>query len=333
MDDPTPDDASTPPTPSSPSTASTAPAPAPAAADEEWDEADSILSWKLLVAIAVVLGVLGLGAMVVLNGRKADTNASTTGTDKAGGGQQNQPAVRDQFDRADNSAGLGKARTGEDWEAVSGTWGVKEGKAYISVLNDKGPRNLAVVDIGSGDGSVQATASKFTDGWGLVFRYRGPNAYWYIAGSASAKTFNVFKVKDGKSAKPDGVENIGLVKGLEDGTTIKVEFVGPTITVFVNGSPVKTFTDSYLQTQGTKAGLIGEGKKVADARWSEFVALKGLDAPSVTAPERSTTSKPKASSSTTTAGEGAPSTTGGGQASSSTTKATKQPGAGGTTVP
>jgi len=262
---------------------------------DEWDDADSILSWKLLIAIAVVLAFVGVGAMVVVNGRKSDPATVTgSGTDKGGtggAGSQDAPAARDSFERPDSSSGLGKSVTGEDWEMVAGTWGISGNQAYVSALNDKGPRNIAVVDLGAGDGSVQAKAAKLTDGWGLVFRYRGPNAFWAITAVLPTKTFNVWKFENGKA---ENVGNIGLVK-YDEGATVKVEFVGPSITVFVNGTAIRTITDSYLQSQGQGAGLYGDGKKVVDARWSEFVARKGLTAPSVTVASKGpTTTKPKA---------------------------------------
>lgn len=269
----------------------TAVAPAP----DDWDDADSILSWKLLIAIAVVLAIVGVGAMVMVNGRKADPATTTgSGPDKGGTGgasSQDAPAARDSFERPDSSSGLGKSVTGEDWEMVAGTWGIGGNQAYISAANDKGPRNIAVVDLGAGDGSVQAKAAKLTDGWGLVFRYRGPNAFWAITAVLPTKTFNVWKFENGKA---ENVGNIGLVK-YEEGATVKVEFVGPSITVFVNGTAIRTINDSYLQSQGQGAGLYGDGKKVVDARWSEFVARKGLTAPSVTVVSKGpTTTKPKA---------------------------------------
>ncbi len=249
---------------------------APAAPlDDEDDEA--FLSWKLLVAVAVVLAVVAVGAWVLVGGSKKDETATRTGTSAPLA--QELPAVRDDFDRPDNGTTLGKTTTGEDWVAVSGTWGVKERQAYVAAKNTSGPRNMAVVDLGSGDGSVQAKASKLVDGWGLVFRYRGPNAWWAIKAVPKVGTFNIVKFQNGEEVR---VDNSGLTK-LTDAMTVRVEFVGQSITVFLDGNPVRTVNDPYLVNDGTQAGLFADGPASVEARWAEFVARKGTITPLVTA--------------------------------------------------
>lgn len=241
------------------------------------EDDDAFLSWKVLVAVAVVLAVVAVGAWVLVGSRKKDESSTRTGNTVPAG--EELPAIRDDFDRPDNATTLGKTTTGEDWEAVTGTWGVKDKQAYVAAKNTGGPRNMAVVDLGSGDGSVQAKMAKLVDGWGLAFRVRGPNSWWAIKAVPKVGTLNVVKFKDGDEVR---VDNVGLVK-FDDNTTIRVEFVGDLITVFVNGNPQRTFKDSYLMANGTKAGLFVEGPAVTDARWSEFVARKGSNGPPVTA--------------------------------------------------
>ncbi len=308
-----------------------APEAGPPPSDLDPDEDDeSFLSWKLLVAVVVVLAVLAVGAFALVSGRKKDETGAKTGTSTPSA--QELPAIRDDFDRPDNATTLGKTATGEDWEAVTGTWGVKDKAAYVAAKNPNGPRNMAVVDLGTGDGAVQAKAAKLVDGWGLAFRVRGPNAWFALKAAPKAGTFNIVKFKDGQETK---VDNIGLTK-LSDDTTVRVEFNGKTITVFLNNNPVRTIEDADFATTGTKVGLFADGAAVAEGRWNDFKAVKGVDGPPVTAapkpgtpsqqgdgPAKSTTStvagqggttKPKtpagtARSTTTTAGGAAPSST------------------------
>jgi hypothetical protein len=285
--------------------------------EPEPDDEETFLSWKLLVAVAVVLAVLAVGAWALFGGRKGTDNAQRTSSTAAG--SQELPAIRDDFDRPDNATTLGKSTTGEDWEAVTGTWGVANKQAYLAAKNTNGPRNMAVVDLGTGDGSVQAKANKLVDGWGLAFRVRGPNAWWALKAVPKAATFNLVKFQDGNEIK---VDNVGLTK-LGDDTTVRVEFVGDTITVFLNGNAVRTIQDSYLLSNGTKAGLFADGAGATEARWSEFVAKKGSNGPPVTAAPKPGTPGPSTAStapgaSSTTRPPGGPSTT---RAGSTTTPA------------
>ncbi|MFN8038170.1 MAG: hypothetical protein U0Q07_03070 [Acidimicrobiales bacterium] len=266
------------------------------------DDDESFLSWKLLVAVVVVLAVVAVGAFALVSGRKKDETGAKTGTSTPSA--QELPTIRDDFDRPDNATTLGKTATGEDWEAVTGTWGVKDKAAYVAAKNPNGPRNMAVVDLGTGDGAVQAKAAKLVDGWGLAFRVRGPNAWFALKAAPKAGTFNIVKFKDGQETK---VDNIGLTK-LTDDTTVRVEFNGKTITVFLNNNPVRTIEDADFATTGTKAGLFADGAAVAEGRWNDFKAVKGVDGPPVTAAPKPGTpgqgeGNPK-SSSTTVAGQG-----------------------------
>ncbi len=264
------------------STPPAAPAGPADASGDEWDEEDSILTWKLLVAVAVVLGVVFVGAFVFFNNnKKKDSTASTegTGSTTTAAAAAQLPAIRDSFDRPDNKE-LGKASTGEDWQAITGIWGIRGKQAAVVEENPTGPRNLAILDTGSGDGSVSAKAAKLVDGWGLVFRYRGPNAYWFIQWNDQYKSFHVFKVQDG-NAKEVVKGGVG-VPNSKDGMNVKVEYSGPSITLLAEGKPLETFQDPYLKDQ-TKVGLFAVEKSAATARWSDFTAQKGLAGPPVTA--------------------------------------------------
>lgn len=246
---------------------------------DEWDEEESILTWKLLVAVAVVLGVLFVGAFFLFSNKKKDNVATTDSTSPATTAASQLPAIRDAFDRPDNKE-LGKAGTGEDWQAITGTWGIGGKQAYVVERNKSGPRNVAVLDTGSADGSVSAKPAKLVDGWGLVFRYRGPNAYWYIQWNDQFKAFHVFKVQDGKAT--EAVKGGVGVPSSKDGMAVKVEYSGPSITLFIDGKPLETINDPFLKAE-TKVGLFASDKAADTARWAEFSAQKGLNGPPLTA--------------------------------------------------
>lgn len=274
----------------------------------------------VIAIVGVLIVVLLIGGFVVLRrsgsssdqtstgpGPNGSPNGSSPGGSAAGPSPSTAPGppVKDAFDRP-NGPALGNTITGEKWEAVAGTWGVRDKQAYVAKINDKGPRDYAVVDLGRTDGSVQAKAAHVVEGWGLTFRMKSVSAWWAVTASTQAGTFSVVKFQEGKEVP---VGNIGLVEAAD--ATIRVEFVGDLITVFVNDKATKTFQDAYLQAEGTRVGLFATGKEAPEARWSDFEAKRGSSGPPTTAAVKGNAAakvatKPAAPPSTTPEQRGAP---------------------------
>jgi hypothetical protein len=144
---------------------------AEATSDQGSEEARPV-KWKVLAyAIGGVI-VLALGAYAIFGG-----SDNSRGTHGRGNGNPNATAnatIRDDFSNQSTS-GLGKASTGQAWETPLGVWGASGGSASIVKPNGDGAkRNIAVISLGSSNGSVSAVATKMTPSWSLIFRYRGP---------------------------------------------------------------------------------------------------------------------------------------------------------------
>lgn len=256
--------------PASPPAGAQEPAPGPGPSvqappvDDGWSDDESVLSWKLFAGVFVVLAVLGVAAFALFGGGEEET---------AKGGTSANAAVADDFDRADNATSLGDTTTGQAWTAVAGTWGIQGEAAYVAVPNQgAGGRNVAVVDLGSSNGAVEATASGISAGWGLVFRYQGPNNYWMVAAAPEFGTYNLQKVVDGQvvAAVKGGLGNAAVT----DGTKVRVEFSGPTVTVKINGNLLKSIQDPALQS-ATNVGLVVPKGGADAARWDDFAAERG----------------------------------------------------------
>lgn len=247
--------------------------------------------WKLVAGgVVVVLVVLvAVVAAVVL-----------IGDDDGGGGGGDGPAARasivDTFDRADAPNELGATDSGQPWTAESGVWGIRDGEAVLVEPNPDGLRSIAVVDTGSSNGTVSATAGTMTAGWGLVFRYQGPFNYWYITASPDFATYNLARVVDGEVQPLGGV---GLA-GVDDGSVVQVRLDGATIEISINGNPVKAITDTTLMG-ATKAGLVAAGQSAAQATWASFEAAPTGAASGAVTPQ--TVPPPEAGTSTPPAGE------------------------------
>lgn len=245
--------------------------------EDDWDAEDSLLSWKLIAVIAAVLLVVGFGAYKIFGGSKTDVTAGPN----AGTGVQ----IADAFGGS-STDGLGTTETGQTWEPVAGTWAKADGHAYIKTpVEAPEQRNMILVDLQSGNGSVSATVVKMVPNWGLVFRYKGPQNYWVLTAAPKFGGYNLTKVVDGKATN---VASSGLAK-VADGTTAGVEFQGGSISIVIDGARVKTITDGANQT-ATKVGLAADsaGKQ---AQWGSFRA--GPAAGAVGGGQASTTAVPK----------------------------------------
>lgn len=299
------------PAPDTPRTAAAAELFAPArSTDDSWEEEESLLSWQMFAVIFVVLLVLGVATVKIFGGKNTSSSASSSG---AKSGANATADIRDDFSGSSNS-GLGAASTGQVWEET-GTWGKKDGHAYLVAPNKEGGRSLALIDLNSGNGSVSADAVTIANGWGLVFRYTGPFNYWMVTASPKFGTYNIQKVVDGKIVPADKV----LAK-VQSGTTVTVEYRGNSINLKLNGEVVKTVEDCFSGS-GTKVGMVAaDAAGGQEAQWGDFAGAK-IDAPPAgkkptdDCSGKGSGSAPKAGASTTTAPAESPTSTAGAQKS------------------
>jgi hypothetical protein len=101
----------------------------------------------------------------------------------------------------------------------------------------------------------------------------------------------------------DAIPGGFLAPNAKDGAQLRVEYVGSTITVFLNDSPIRTVSDTYLQDQ-TKVGMYIDKVGQPEARWTDFVATSGPNDPVRTAPP----AKPQGTAGTAGAAGSTPST-------------------------
>jgi hypothetical protein len=294
--------------------------------EDTWDAEDSLLSWRLIAGIVAVLVLVGFGAYKVFGGSKADdtTKSGPGATTVDGEGVE----IIDTFSGSSPDS-LGKTDTGQEWEVPAGKWGKSGNHAFVAEPNTEGGgRTMALVDLGSTNGSVSAKVAKMAPGWALVFRYKGQFNYWLVTASPKFATYNLVKVADGK-ATPMGK----IQAKQDDGTVVGVQFQGPNITIVVNDKAVFTISDT-ANGAGTKVGIAAADATAKDAQWSEFSAKTGKGSTSVptVAPAGKVTTTAKAPSSSTTAAAAppdastttAPKATGAASGPSTTAAATKK---------
>jgi hypothetical protein len=201
--------------------------------------------------------------------------------------------IRDDFDRT--AQGLGTTDTGQPWVTPTpGSWSTADGEAYVHEPNPAAAgRTMALVDMGSDNGSVSATISGSASGWGLVFRYRGPAEFWTVTASTRFAAYNITHVTKGRAEQ---VDRIPMAR-LSPGTVVGVQFQGPQVTILVDDRPVKTVTDPDGGNGGHSVGMVLADGSTTGARWRAFEARRLPLSPD---PKLTTTSAP--------AGPGAPTT-------------------------
>lgn len=232
------------------------PAPAP-----RWPVVASVAAFVLLVAV-------GVGAWV--------------GEDAPGEAEEVPllvgPGVQDDFTRSeDRASSLGQARSGQEWDEVAGRWAVADGVAVLEEVNDLGERSLALVDLGSGDGAVSITAAEVANGLGLVFRFEDAFNYWLLTASPDFGGWRLSRIEEGQVVD---VAALPLTP-TAPGTTAEVRFSGRDITVFLDGTEVRSLTDPAL-ADATRVGLLFQGGDPSGAAWDDFVAVPEGGTPSTT---------------------------------------------------
>ena len=190
--------------------------------------------------------------------------------------------VRDDFDRA-NAPSLGASTGGGRWQAVGGSWGIRNREAILNSAPGLRP-TMATVDVGRTDGWIQVSGTTVPDGFALVFRYQDPSNYWRLVAVPGYATWNVFKVVKGSETRVDAV---GLAN-YANPTTAAVRLKGNAMTFFVDGLQTKTLKDSALM-EAHRAGIGIATPKGVGARFAGFAAgppdLAGAPATDLNAPD------------------------------------------------
>lgn len=242
---------------------------------------------KVLVIVAL-LGASALAAVAIFGGSSDDSSPPKSSSKDTGSDKPSGKAMTDDFRRPNSDTSLGSIPDGPAWDAISGTWGINDGAAYLVAPPKGAIRSIAVVDTKSFDGEITVVGEAIPAGWGVVFRMSGPFNFWILSAAPKAKSYSLSKVTGGK------VVNLGAIGSapLARGTTIKIVLRGPLTEFYADGALVHSVVDPNNQ-RGTKAGMTMLGEP-AGARWGSFEAVPYDSKSSVaTIPTDATTSAPK----------------------------------------
>jgi hypothetical protein len=178
-------------------------------------------------------------------------------------------SISDNFERV-RPNDLGTTSTGQRWSVVSGRWSVRNGMAASSApAPDRA--SLALVDLGSGDGVVQATFVAPQERSGLAFRCRDLDNCWRLEAILGYGTWNVYRIVDGKVST---LGNLGIAPNAPE-TTVTVKMDGNKLTFYVDGVKQRTITDNALSTEHGAGFVVEPGPFAAASRWTAFAARPG----------------------------------------------------------
>jgi hypothetical protein len=149
----------------------------------------------------------------------------------------------------------------------SGTWAVVEGQLTTGDIPNLLPYFL-IADAGSPEGLRQVTLPQTANGAGLAFRFVNRRNHFKLTAAPNFATWALAKVVRGEET-PLG--NVGVAEA-GAGTTIGVLLSGETITITVNGRPVRSLDDPDL-ADATGMGIIAEGGESAIARFDDMVVI------------------------------------------------------------
>lgn len=227
-------------------------------------------AWRALVRAGVALAVVGSATIVLLlatGDRTDDPELDVTSTSEppATTTTTSVAALVDEFERGDAEE-LGATPAGAEWEAVLGSWGIREGAAVVLEPNQEGPRSIAIVDTGGSDGTIRVTFDTVADGGGIAFRYRGQYNYWMVTARPEDGGWIVTRIADARASIP--VPLVPTPTG--PGTQVEILLDGPVIEVSFDGELVFATTDPSMQF-ASKAGLVLVGHDTGTA-WDSFEA-------------------------------------------------------------
>jgi hypothetical protein len=172
--------------------------------------------------------------------------------------------INDTFNRADSTTTLGTTSDGTaTWSALRGTWGINTNQAYSSVPVPSS-ENVAVLDLGSADGTIQVTLAAINAS-GIAFRVQDANNFLICRPAGGpGQLYTVYKYIAGSYT----VVASGLGVAAANGDVLKVVMSGTTVTAYQNGTQIYTGTITNFSTQ-TQHGL-NMGTNSTATRWDNF---------------------------------------------------------------
>jgi hypothetical protein len=211
-----------------------------------------------VVLAIVVLAIAGLGLAVRAKAR----GFSHPGTPPLKASHVLPYGAWDTFPGTGRS--LGHALSGQPWLELGGTWA--RGGHSARLQAGDASTSLALINMGSSDGTVRATITPQAAGAGVVFRCVGPTSCWSVRTVAATHQWAAVELT------PAGQRVVATLGAYAPGVPVPVQVAarGTHVTVSIDRLPPATFTaaDAPVST----VGLIAAGDDHLSS-WADFTAI------------------------------------------------------------
>lgn len=172
-------------------------------------------------------------------------------------------AIRDSFSRADSTATLGNANTGQAWVATTGTWGISSARGY-AVSNTS--NDLATLPVSGQNYEMLCWLSESSysgSGPGLAFRVIGANEW--LRATLVTNTLRLAKRDDGSPPTDTTLAETAVTTSVDVAYAVGILTNGNAITLSLDGVPKITYTltgadaAKFSGPTATRVGLILRG--------------------------------------------------------------------------
>jgi hypothetical protein len=263
---------------------------------DEWVRPQGQSSSLLLLMGFVILFMIGIVVFLALNSKddpKASDPAITTAASADPGAGTPKPtavdpgsdpdldvqgAATDNFDRPGPE--LGTFPGHGPWTNLVGTIEIEKGVARTADIDPKANLQLATVDAGSADVSVEVKLPSPVDRAGVAVRVASADRFIGLFATSDYGTYTLARFNNGKLDPDDIIGNADLT-GVSVGDVIGIRAKGSKVEILTNGTVRNSFDDPKLEIEGTGVGMFAvrdeSGPKPVDARefanWDDFTFL------------------------------------------------------------
>ena len=269
----------------------------PTTVADEWVRPRGQSSSLLLLMGFVILFMIGIVVFLALNSKddpKASDPAITTAAPAApaGGGTPKptvvdpgsdpdldvKDAATDAFDRPGPE--LGTFPGHGPWTNLVGTIEIEKGVARTAEVDPKSKLQLATVDAGSSDVTVEVKLPSPVDRAGIAIRVASADRFIGLFATSDYGTYTLARINNGK-LDPDNIIGNTDLTGVSVGDVIGIRAKGSKVEILTNGTVRNSFDDPKLEIEGTGVGLFAvrdeSGPEPVDARefanWDDFTFL------------------------------------------------------------
>ncbi|QXC60392.1 hypothetical protein KSP35_18995 [Aquihabitans sp. G128] len=271
---------------------------APRSVADEWVRPSGQSSSLLLIMGVLVLVMVGVVVFLAINNKDDEkaadppaASAPTGAADPGAGGTT--PATTpdpgsdpdldgkatkvDDFKRAD-APDLGTFPGLGPWTNNVGTISIEKGVARTTAVSPDSKVQLATVDAGSADVTVEAKLPSPVDRAGIAIRVASPDRFIGLFATSDYGTYTLARFENGEIDKIFGNTDLS---GVQVGDVIGIRAKGSKVEVLTNGTVRNSFDDAKLDYDATGVGIFAflddTGPKPIDARdfanWDDFKVL------------------------------------------------------------